>query len=136
MKKLISILFFILVTNFSMSQTANVSYPTDKVFRYGGPMTNELFSYLSVDEKDAYLQCVKLCGLNPDSILWIKGDMVQKIADNLEFCSERVSWVSTEDKEGITEVIVKGQNSLDKPQCIVFINRQYDVTKFTFQMYY
>lgn len=136
MKKLISIVFFLLVTNFVMSQSANVSYPTDKTFMYGGEMTKDLFDILSNDEQDVYLQCVKLCGLNPDSVIWISGNVAQQIANNLDFCSERIAWVSTQDKIGETEIVKVGSGSLKNPECIVFIKRQNGITKFTFQMYY
>jgi len=95
MKQLITLLYFLLATNFVMSQTANVTYPSDKTFMYGGEMSKELFNVLSNDEQDAYLQCVKLCGLNPDSVVWVSGNVSQQIADNLDFCSERIAWVST-----------------------------------------
>ena len=136
MKKLITFILFLLMTNFVISQSSNVTYPTNKTFMYGGEMTKDLFNLLNSDEQDAYLQCVELCGLNPDSVVWVTGDVVQKIADNLDFCSERVAWTSTDSKIGETDVIRLGEGSLKNPECIVFIKRQNGVTKFTFQMYY
>ena len=136
MKKWLFILSWLVSSNFIYSQQSNISYPTDKTFMYGGKMTEELYNFLEYDEQMSYLECLRLCGLNKDSILWLGSDSVENIVNQLDFFSERVSWCSTKDVNGVSRIVNVGQKSLIKPQCIVFIRRQYGITEFTFQMYY
>ena len=58
MKKLITFILFLLVTNFVISQSSNITYPTDKTFMYGGEMTKDLFNLLNRDEQCHLLKII------------------------------------------------------------------------------
>ena len=135
-KALHIILILILISLKSFSQEVSVSSVDDAKFRFGGRMTNELFTKLTLVEQSLYLGCLSSLGLKSDSIEWCDNDFVKKMSSHKIFPSEKVSWKSTNGKSDGVSVLEIGTDKLLKPKCIVFIERVKDNTIFTFQMYY
>jgi len=135
MKKALHIIL-ILISLKSLSQEVSVSSIDDANFRFGGRMTNELFTKLTLVERSLYLGCLSLLGLKSDSIEWCDNDFVEKMSSNKIFPSAKVSWKSTDGKADGVSVLEIGTDKLPKPKCIVFIRRVKGNTIFTFQMYY
>jgi len=135
MKKALYIIL-ILISLKSFSQKVSVSSVDDANFRFGGRMTNELFTKLTLVEQSLYLGCLSLLGLKADSIEWCDNDFVEKMSSNKIFPSEKVSWKSTDGKADGVSILEIGTDKLPKPKCIVFIRRVKGNTIFTFQMYY
>ena len=132
MKKVILTLFLFVLLQLGYSQ---VFYnPISNNLRYAGAMNNEVMELLNTQEKSMLNDCIRECGIHPDSILWITKEVYDKL-DNPNYYNTKMVYKASTD----TTIQVKkyeGENTLNKPQFIIFIDRFDNETEITLQMYY
>ena len=93
MKKAVHIILILISLN-SFSQEVSVSSVEDSNFRYGGRMSDKLFSKLSPAEQTVYLSCLSSLGLNKDSVEWCDNDFVKKMSSDEISPSQKNCWKS------------------------------------------
>lgn len=132
MKKIISVIVFLFVVQFGFAQ---VFYnQTSKNLRYAGGMRPEVIELLTPDEKILLNDCISECGVNPDSVVWVTKEVYDKL-DNPDYYNTKVVYKSTSNRlGGVNEYI--GQNTLEKPQFMVFIDRYNGEFEVILQMYH
>lgn len=130
-KKLITFLF-LLVIQFSYTQ---VFYNKESNnLRYAGGMKPEVFEKLTHEEKTILNECIGECGVKPEEVIWVTKEVYDKL-DNPDYYSTKVVYKSTSNRKGNTNNY-EGQNKLEKPQFMVFLDRCYGEFEVILQMYY
>jgi len=89
---------------------------------------------LTPDEKTMLNDCIVECGVNPDSVVWVTKEVYDKL-DNPDYYNTKVVYKTTSNRlGGVNEYI--GQNTLEKPQFMVFIDRYNGEFEVILQMYH
>jgi hypothetical protein len=97
-------------------------------------MRPEVMELLTPDEKILLNDCISECGVNPDSVVWVTKEVYDKL-DNPDYYNTKVVYKSTSNRlGGVNEYI--GQNTLEKPQFMVFIDRYNGEFEVILQMYH
>ena len=132
MKKVISLIVFLFLSQFGYSQ---IFYnPISKNLRYAGVMEPEVMELLTLDEKNMLNECIIECGVNPDSVVWISKKVYNNIVDPY-FYSTKMVYKKTSNRLGGNK-IRNGRNALKIPEFIMFIDRYNGEFEVVIQMYY
>jgi hypothetical protein len=130
--KIISLLFFFLLCNDLLSQ---VFYNKESNnLRFAGAMNQEVLNLLNEDEKNILNDCILECGVKPDEVVWVTREVYDKL-DNPDYYSTKMVFKSSSNSEGYVN-IYEGQNMLDKPQFMIFLDRSNGEFEVILQMYY
>jgi hypothetical protein len=127
MKKVLFFGFLMLVCQITFSQN----------FRFGGNMDDKIWSQLTSEEQSLFYDCVKECGLNKDSIVWVSKKVFNLIMEDDNKLNVKVVRKHT---DGVGDKVIDykstiGRN-LDTKECMVFIDRSEGKTEIVFQMYH
>ena len=106
-------------------------------FRFGGNMNENVWSKLTTEEQNLFYECVKDCGLNKDSIVWVTDSVFKLILKDDKKLNTKVVRKHT---DCIDDKVIDFKSStgqyLDKSECMVFIDRSDGRTEIVLQMYY
>jgi hypothetical protein len=127
MKKVLFLGLLMLVCQITFSQS----------LRFGGNMNDKVWSQLTTKEKNLFYDCVKECGLNKDSIVWVSNERFHLILEDDNKLNIKVVRKHT---DGVGDKVIDykstiGRN-LDTKECMVFIDRSEERTEIVFQMYH
>lgn len=132
MKKAIITLLIFIVFQCGFSQ---VFYNAESNnLRYAGGMKPEVFEKLTEDEKTILNECISECGVKPEDVIWVTKEVYDKL-ENPDYYSTKVVFKSTSNRKGNTNNY-EGQNKLEKPQFMVFLDRYHGEFEVILQMYY
>lgn len=134
-KRLISV-FITLFTFGSYSQQAIETNIYEDDYRFGGPMTNEVFELLKRNEQRAYLLGLKALGIHKDSVNWIDDEFIKKLVSDEYSFSQKNVWIDTKEFKPEIEIIKTGKDSLTQPIVMMFFIREKSFSRYTFQVYY
>lgn len=121
MKTIIIALFLVAISNISFAQ-------------YAGEMTSELLNKLSAEERELYWDCLRECGFNKDSIVWLSDSNSNKLGEDNEYFSTTIIR-RTLKSDKIFTITIPGKNRLQYPECLVFIRRIDDNTELRLAVY-
>lgn len=131
MKLLHTLFFFVLC----LDVKSQVFYNKESMnLRYAGGMKPEVMNLLSEDEKNILNNCILECGVKPDEVVWVSKEVYDKLV-NPDFYSTKMVFKSTSNPKGYIKNH-EGQNKLDKPQFMVFLDRSEGEFEVILQMYY
>ncbi len=105
-----------------------------KNLRFAGGLKLEVMNLLSEDEKNILNDCILECGVKPDEVVWVTKEVYDKL-DNPDYYSTKMVFKSSSNREGYVN-IYEGQNMLDKPQFMIFLDRSNGEFEVILQMYY
>ena len=114
-----------------------VQYSFSQNLRFGGSMNEKIWSQLTSEEKNLFYDCIKECGLNKDSIVWVSDSIFNLILKDDKAINTKVVRKHT---DCIGDKILDFKSStgceLDTKECMVFIDRSAGRTEIVLQMYY
>jgi hypothetical protein len=102
--------------------------------RFAGGITEEVLVKLTEEERKLLNECISACGVKPEAVIWVTKEVYDKL-ENPDYYSTKMVFKSTSNREGYIN-IYEGQNKLDKPQFMVFIDRTNGEFEVILQMYY
>ena len=130
--KVLFCLFSMLMLVFQITYSQNLDD-----FRFGGNMSDNVWNKLTSEEKNLFYECVKECGLNKDSIVWVSDSVFNLILKDDKKLNTKVVRKHT-DCIGDKVLYFKSSTGceLDTKECMVFIDRSKGRTEIVLQMYY
>ncbi len=134
--KSLTITLFIFITSSIFCQDTIPGNPQIDRTKYAGKVNKSFFEELSEPEQSAFLECLSECNLSMDSLHYVDSILFNHLSKGTFKGTEKIVWKRTNEIGLKSHVEKYGEENLPIPQYILFVERNTEYTKFTFQVYY